>query len=155
VHLPVVHLDLHFWTPGWVAPTETGWREVQATVLAGDEWIADGNYSDSLALRLERADTVVFLDLPWPLCVRRALRRGFQMPDELPPGCEYSRFQRWRDEWLLALRIARRGRSEPRRELAIIAEHGQHATVHVLRSPEAVRNLLAGLVDGPAGVDDR
>jgi hypothetical protein len=25
--LPVIHLDLHFWKPGWVAPSETKWRE--------------------------------------------------------------------------------------------------------------------------------
>ena len=43
-------------------------------------------------------DTVVVLDLPWWRCSGRALRRGFRMPDELPSGCTYSRWQRWRDE---------------------------------------------------------
>jgi hypothetical protein len=63
--LPVIHLDLHFWKPGWVAPSQTEWRGKQCGVLAGDAWIADGNYPQTLDLRLERADTVVFLDLPW------------------------------------------------------------------------------------------
>ena len=40
--LPVVHLDLHFWKPGWVAPTDGEWGETQREVLAGDAWIADG-----------------------------------------------------------------------------------------------------------------
>jgi hypothetical protein len=31
--LPVIHLDLHFWKPGWVAPSETEWREKQSGVL--------------------------------------------------------------------------------------------------------------------------
>src|SRR5688572_16570866 len=51
--LPVIHLDLHFWKPGWVAPSEAEWRETQAAVLAGDAWIADGNYHETLDLRLE------------------------------------------------------------------------------------------------------
>ena len=72
--LPVIHLDLHFWKPGWVAPSETEWREKQRGVLAGNAWIADGNYHETLDLRLERADTVVFLDLPWWLCAGRAFR---------------------------------------------------------------------------------
>jgi adenylate kinase family enzyme len=55
--LPVIHLDLHFWTPGWVAPSENEWRRKQRDVLAGDAWIADGNYHETLDLRLERADT--------------------------------------------------------------------------------------------------
>ena len=27
--LPIIHLDLSFWKPGWVAPLETEWREKQ------------------------------------------------------------------------------------------------------------------------------
>ena len=57
--MPVIHLDLHFWKPGWVAPSELEWREKQSGLLAGDAWIADGNYHETLDLRLERADTVV------------------------------------------------------------------------------------------------
>ena len=36
--LPVIHLDLHFWKLGWVAPSEAAWREKQRVVLAGDAW---------------------------------------------------------------------------------------------------------------------
>ena len=28
--LPVIHLDLAFWKPGWVAPSETEWHEKRA-----------------------------------------------------------------------------------------------------------------------------
>src|SRR2546429_237925 len=86
--LPVIHLDLHFWKPGWVAPSETEWREKQYGVLAGNAWIADGNYHETLDLRLERADTVGFLDPPWRLCAGRAFLRGLRMPRELPGGSE-------------------------------------------------------------------
>jgi adenylate kinase family enzyme len=146
--LPVLHLDLSFWKPGWVAPSESEWREKQTDVLAGDAWIADGNYHETLDLRLERADTVVFLDTPWWLCARRAFLRGFQMPDELPVGCAYSAWGRLRDEWRLAVRICRVGRSEPAREHEIIAQHGQHVALHVLRSKQAVSEFLDGVDAG-------
>lgn len=142
---PVIHLDLHYWKPGWVAPSEAEWREKQRDVLAGDEWIADGNYHETLDLRLELADTVVLLDLPWWLCSGRALRRGFHMPDELPPGCEYSAWTRLRDEWRLAGRIGWRARSEPDREREVIAQHGSHVVVHELGSRRAVSDLLDDL----------
>jgi adenylate kinase family enzyme len=143
--LPLIHLDLHFWKPGWIAPSEDEWREKQRVVLAGDAWIADGNYHETLDLRLERADTVLFLDLPWWRCSGRALLRGFKMPGELPAGCEYSRWQRLRDEWRLALRIWRENRSQPDIERQIIAEHGSHVALYVLDSKQAVRDFLDGV----------
>jgi adenylate kinase family enzyme len=143
--LPVIHLDLHFWKPGWVAPSEAEWREKQSGVLAGNAWIADGNYHETLDLRLGRADAVVFLDLPWWLCAGRAFLRGFRMPAELPEGCDYSAWLRLRDEWRLAGRIWLNRRSEPRREHEVIARHGQHAALHVLRSKRAVREFLGSL----------
>src|ERR1700716_633836 len=106
--LPVVVLDVHFWLPGWAKPTEGEWREKQKRLLAGDDWIADGNYHATLDLRLERADTVVFLDMPWWLCAGRAFLRGFRIPGELPEGCSYSAWLRLRDEWGLAVRICRK-----------------------------------------------
>ena len=143
--LPVIHLDLLFWKPGWVAPSETEWREKQCGVLAGDAWIADGNYDETLDLRLELADTVVFLDMPWWRCAGRAFLRGFRMPGELPEGCDYSAWLRLRDEWRLAVCIWRKRRSEPEREHEIISKHGQHVALHVLRSKRAVREFLDGV----------
>lgn len=140
--VPVIHLDLHFWKPGWVAPSEAEWREKQRDVLAGDAWIADGNYHETLDLRLERADTVVFLDMPWWRCSGRALLRGFKMPGELPEGCHYSRWLRWRDEWGLAIRIWRENQSQPELEREIISQHGQHVDLYVLRSKQAVGEFL-------------
>src|SRR3972149_6557192 len=119
--LPGIHLDLHFWKPGWVAPSGLAGREKQSGLLAGDGWIADGNYHETLDLRLERADTVVFLDTPWWVCAGRAFLRGFRMPGEVPEGCDYSAWLRLRDEWRLAVRIWRKRRSEPEREREIIS----------------------------------
>ena len=140
--LPVVHLDLHFWKPGWVEPSEDEWRTVQQRVLAGDAWIADGNYSETLALRLKAADTLVVLDMPWWLCAVRALLRGFRMPGELPKGSTHTRWQRLRDESRLAVRIWRNPHSEPESERRIVAEHGQHLAVHVLKSKRSVKEFL-------------
>ena len=141
--LPVIHLDLHFWKPGWVAPTEREWREKQSGLLAGNAWIADGNYHETLDLRLERADTVVILDPPWWVCTVRAFMRGLRKPvGEMPEGCDDSSWRRLRDEWRLAIVIWRNRRSEPEREREIILQYGQDAVFHALRSKTAVREFL-------------
>src|SRR6188768_2139577 len=115
--LPVIHLDLHFWKPGWVAPSELEWREKQSGLLAGAAWIADGNYHETLDLRLERADSVVLLDTLWWVCAGRAFLRGLRKPvGEMPEGCDDSSWRRLRDEWRLAIAIWRNRRSEPERD---------------------------------------
>ena len=149
--LPLIHLDLHFWKPGWVAPPEGEWREQQRRLLAGDAWIADGNYHETLDLRLERADTVVFLAMPWSVCAGRALRRGLRRPagTQMPEGCEDSAWRRLHDEWREAGRIWKERRSQPEREHEIISRHGQHAALYVLTSKRAARDFLDG-----RGVED-
>ncbi len=123
-------------------------------VLAGDAWIADGNYHETLDLRIELADTVVVLDMPWWLCSGRALRRGFRMPGELPEGCDYSTWARLRDEWRLAGRIWRKRHVEPAHEREVILEHGQNLAVHVLRSKRAVSDFLDGVHADRGAVDE-
>ncbi len=140
--LPIIHLDLHFWKPGWVAPTPEEWSDKQRQVLAGDRWIADGNYHDTLGLRLELADTIVVLDTPWQVCFGRALRRGFRRTGDMPEGCDDSAWRRLRDEWGVAGRVWRKRHWEPEKERRIISQHGQHASLHVLTSTTEVSEFL-------------
>ena len=93
----------------------------------------------------ERADTVVYLDTPWWLCAARAFVRGLRRPEgtQLPDGCEDAGWRRLRDEWWLVWRVWLGRRSERERELAIVARHGGHAALHVLRSKGASREFLA------------
>jgi adenylate kinase family enzyme len=142
--LPVIHLDFHYWKPGWVKPSDDEWRVKQRSLLAGDAWIADGNYHETLDLRLERADTVVVLDTPWWVCAGRAFVRGVRRPagTKMPEGCGDSVTRRLRDEWRLVGGIWRVRHKEPGRERAIIFEHGQHVALHVLSSKQAARAFL-------------
>ena len=143
--LPLVHLDLEFWQPGWTAPSDDEWAAIQQRALGADRWIADGNYADTLPLRLERADTVVVLRTPWPVCFVRALRRGLRRPSgsTLPDGCPESAWDRLRAEWGVAGRVVKKRRSEPAREAELIDRYGRHATVHAFRSSRAANAFLA------------
>jgi len=142
--LPLIHLDLHYWKPAWVRPSDDEWRMEQRGLLAGDAWIADGNYQETLDLRLERADTVVVLATPWWLCSWRALVRGVRRPPGtvMPDGCDDSAIQRVLDEWRAVWVNWRDRREQPERERTMISEHGQHAALHVLNTKRAARTFL-------------
>jgi adenylate kinase family enzyme len=144
--LPVIHLDLHYWKPGWIRPFDDEWRERQRTLLAGEAWIIEGNYNETLPMRLEHSDTVVFLDTPWWRCASRAFARGLRTPgSEMPEGCEDTRTRRIRAEWGAVGKIWRRRRSDPERARSAILRHGSHTTVHVLRTRREARAFLDGL----------
>jgi adenylate kinase family enzyme len=88
--IPVSHLDVLFWRPGWVEPDNEGFRERVSAAVAGDAWITDGNYlSRTFDLRLPRADTVIWMDTPRLTCVRRVIVRTLFHRDraDLAEGC--------------------------------------------------------------------
>ena len=89
--LPVTHLDKEFWNHGWVETPKDEWRKKQQELLSKPEWILDGNFGSSLELRLERADTVIFLDFNRFVCLcsifkRRLANAGKTRPD-MAEGC--------------------------------------------------------------------
>ncbi len=148
--LLVIHLDQHFWQPGWVETEQHEWREVQRRLLVGDAWIVEGNYAATLDLRLERADTVVYLDTPWWVCAARAFARGLRRwpAASLPEGCPETAFRRLYGEWRLIGMLYRGRRSEREHEFARIAQHGRHAALHVLRSKREATAFVAAAADG-------
>jgi adenylate kinase family enzyme len=73
--LPLVHLDEHYWRPGWVETPADEWRQIQAAFVARDRWIIEGNYSGTYDLRFARVDTVIVLSPPRRVCVYRVVKR--------------------------------------------------------------------------------
>ena len=73
--LPVIHLDSHFWRPGWQAPEPSAWRQELVALAASPTWVMDGNYINTFDIRLPRADSLVWLDYPRGICIRRVLMR--------------------------------------------------------------------------------
>lgn len=72
--LPVVHLDEHYWSPGWIESDPKEWRIRQTRLLSGEKWIVDGNYGDSFDIRLGLVDTIIWLDFPRSVCILSAIR---------------------------------------------------------------------------------
>ena len=78
LNLEVIHLDKLFWKSGWVEPPRDEWLETVTQLVSRDSWIIDGNYSGTLEVRIQKCDTIVFLDLSRLLCLWRIVRRNLQ-----------------------------------------------------------------------------
>ncbi len=139
--LPVVHLDTHYWRPGWTEPTRAEWDARVPELAARPAWVMDGNFARSLAPRLARADTVVLFERPTWLCLARILGRwrewrGRTRPD-LAAGCPEDidwRFMAW---------VATFRRRELPRVRTALAAAPPGLRVHVLRTDADADALLA------------
>lgn len=141
--LPLIHLDAHYWRPGWVEPTKGDWAADIEQLISGDQWIMDGNFGGSLERRLAACDTIIFLDIaPW-ICLWRVIRRrirhhGRARPD-MTAGC-HERLT-WEFVWWIL--------SYPVKRKPVILQRvaklqpGQRVTV--LRSSRAAESFLQSL----------
>ena len=95
LNLPVVHLDQIWWAPGnWKHTSREKFDELLRKELEKPQWILDGNFNRTLEARLEKCDTVIYLDLPRWVCLRSWLGRviknwGTARPDMAPGCCEW------------------------------------------------------------------
>src|SRR5699024_2571383 len=90
--LKVYHLDALFWKPNWVGVPKNKQRKIQNELVKNETWIIDGNYGGTMDIRLNAADTIIFLDVHRTICVYRVFKRMLQYRNKTRPdmgeGCE-------------------------------------------------------------------
>lgn len=91
LNIPVYHLDKIFWNRGWIQTPQEEFDIKLKSLVNKDKWIIDGNYIRTLDMRVERADTIIFINMSTYLCLYRAIKRrimynGKSRPD-MAEGC--------------------------------------------------------------------
>ena len=76
--VPHVELDALNWQPGWQALPPEVFRQRVDRALQGRAWVTDGNYSQVRDIIWKRADTLVWLDLPFPQSFWRLTTRSLR-----------------------------------------------------------------------------
>ncbi len=89
--LPTIHLDKLWWLPNWQNRSEQEFDKMLADELAKTDWIIEGNYFRTFAMRLKYADFCIFLDYDTELCMQSVYERaekykGMTRPD-MTDGC--------------------------------------------------------------------
>ena len=134
-----VHLDALYYGADWTPLPPESFAARQRELVAAPRWIIDGNYAATLPIRLEAADTVLFLDLPARTCLwgiaQRRLRHGGGQHDTLGV---YDRIN-----WSFVGYVVGYRRHMAPRVRQLIHVHGGAAQIVVLRSRRAVRRYLA------------
>lgn len=89
--MPVIHLDKLWWLPGWVERDREDFDRLLEAELVKPRWIMDGNFTRTIQTRMERCDTVIYLDYSRLACVLGVIKRiittyGTVRPD-MGAGC--------------------------------------------------------------------
>ena len=90
--LKLIHLDQHYWKPNWVETEKQEWQRIVEQLSEQQDWIIDGNYGGTMDLRLQKADTIIFLDRSRWLCLFRVCKRLFsnygKTRSDMGDGCK-------------------------------------------------------------------
>ncbi|MBN2789556.1 MAG: topology modulation protein [Candidatus Delongbacteria bacterium] len=94
LNIPIIHLDVHFWNPGWVMTDSEIWHKTVDNLILGDSWIMDGNFNSTIEKRVKRADTVFYFDFSKYRCLYNAIKRMiigryfFKKRSDMAEGCK-------------------------------------------------------------------
>lgn len=147
--VPFVELDALFWGPAWTPAAPADFRARVDAATASPAWVIAGNYRAVRDLLWPRADTIVWLDYPFPLVLgrlaARTLRRGITR-ETLWNGNRENLWEHamvWSERSLFHWLFTTFWRY--RREFPALFREPAHAHARVvhLRSPRAARKWLA------------
>jgi adenylate kinase family enzyme len=140
LEIDVWHLDRLLWKPGWNLSTREEQTKIQSDLVVKEKWIIDGNYNGTLDIRLDAADTIIFLDLSRYLCVWRVFKRMMQNRNRTRPdmreGC-VEKFDLQFLKWVWDYPKMKRPNV-----LAKLANLPKDKTIIILRNPNEVEAFL-------------
>ena len=159
--VPHVELDALYFGPDLSRAPLDVLRERTTAAIAGERWVTDGNKRAVRDLVWPRADTIVWLDYPVWVSLRRLARRARSRTASLRTEAKRTGGRAGLPKQLLAaargvltaLRSHRGQRREYPRLFAL--PENRHLAVARLRSPRATRHWLARVTEaGPPADGD-
>ena len=60
IGIETIHLDDYYWLEGWKHLNADEWKNLLIMLMERDSYIMDGNYIESLDLRIGYVDTIIY-----------------------------------------------------------------------------------------------
>ncbi len=148
LNCPWLELDAVYHQSGWTPLDAEEFRQRVTATASGDSWVIDGGYSAVRPIIWARADTVIWLDLPKRVVMRRIIWRSFRRAAGRAELWNGNR-ERWRNlfswdpeqsiiSWAWHTYDSRRERYSA----AAVDPANSHLRFIRLTSPAAVRRML-------------
>lgn len=145
LNIQLVHLDCFFWQPGWVKIPRSDLNVQIEMMIREEEWVMDGTYIDSLEMRLEAADGVIFLNYPLCLClygiIKRRITFAGKRRDDMTAGCDEKL------DWLFVKWVLKFPKTNRLEILRILKLHKNDLEVHIFKSRKETDAFLKELTE--------
>ncbi len=144
--LPLYHLDQYFWKPNWTHPDLQEYKVTHDRLCEREAWIMDGMNLRLLEYRIQKADVIIFLDIPRYLCFWRIFKRVFTYYGKETPssaaGCpeklnwKFIKFLKW--VWDFKKRY-------PGRIMELLGQYKSTKHIYILKSQKEIDELVKEL----------
>jgi adenylate kinase family enzyme len=155
--VPVIELDALHWEPEWTPADPDVFRERIRQAAATPSWVMAGNYTRHQDISWAAADTIVWLDLPLPLVLRRCVVRTWTRwrTKEVLWGNNREDFREHLQFWntdrsLIAYTIANHRKRRRAYTAHVTDPQWSHITFIRLRSPAEVETWFQQVTHHPA-----
>lgn len=138
--MPVIHLDYHFWKPGWTPTPKDDWKSMVDQLVSRERWIVDGNFAGTLEKRVKVCDTVIYLDFPVALCLWRAVRRWLRFKKESRPDMAQGCSEKFDPAFMIWIWNFRR-KTKPR-ILEVLKEYENSRKIIMLKNRKEFKKFL-------------
>ncbi len=143
LNLELIHLDQYYWKPNWVETSKEEWTNIVENLCKKDQWIMDGNFGGTMDLRIQRADTLIFMDYSTLSCLWRITKRTFNYykrsrPD-MTPGCNE------RIDLQFYWYVATHNRKKRKKLLDKLNRYQSEKSIHILRNDREVNAFIEGI----------
>lgn len=107
--IPVYHLDRFFYINNWKERDKNDFMHIQKEMVNQKRWIIDGNCTQSLEVRFEKSDLIVYFDFGRLKCLYRILKRHLYkenyIHDRAPDCLEKITFKFLKYMWFFEKRV--------------------------------------------------
>ncbi len=135
--LPVYHLDKYFWQENWKPLQQEEFKIIQNKLVSEKRWIIDGNFTQSMDIRMSQAEVIIFLDFPKLIILWRYFYRYFKNYNKIRTDVGGNNKQniKWKHlKFVLFYPIDE--------VYALIKQYAKNKRVIVLRNPPEVNKFL-------------
>lgn len=143
--LPIFHMDHIHWKPGWVERPHDEKDILAHEVHMRDTWIFEGNHSRTYEERINRADTLIWLDLSVWLRLWRINKRMLTSYGKVRPDMQKDCPERLSGMYDFNAFVWRTRHSSNAKLLPIIKNPPPHLTPYHLKSVKEINRFTAAI----------